>query len=51
MFNRAGAWIKPTLLGVIDDRTRRGCRLQGYLDESAQSRRTVPFALGEFKGV
>jgi putative transposase len=34
---RGGAWVKPMLLGVIDDRSRLVCHLQWYLDESAQS--------------
>jgi len=34
---RAGAWVKPMLLGVIDDRSRLVCHLQWYLDESARS--------------
>lgn len=33
----AGLWIKPMLLGVIDDRSRLLCHLQWYLDETAQS--------------
>ncbi len=33
----AGAWVKPMLLGVIDDRSRLVCHLQWYLDESAAS--------------
>jgi putative transposase len=37
VLTRAGAWIKPMLLGVIDDRSRLVCHLQWYLDESAQS--------------
>lgn len=34
---RTGAWIKPMLLGVIDDRSRLVCHLQWYLDETAES--------------
>jgi transposase InsO family protein len=37
VLTRAGAWVKPMLLGVIDDRSRLVCHLQWYLDESAQS--------------
>ena len=32
-----GAWVKPYLLGVIDDRSRLICHLQWYLDETAHS--------------
>jgi putative transposase len=32
-----GAWVKPLLLGVIDDRSRLVCHLQWYLDETAES--------------
>lgn len=34
---RAGTWVKPMLLGVIDDRSRLICHLQWYLDETAES--------------
>ena len=37
VLTRAGAWIKPMLLGVIDDRSRLVCHLQWYLDETSQS--------------
>lgn len=37
VLNRAGAWVKPMLLGVIDDRSRLVCHLQWYLDETAES--------------
>jgi putative transposase len=33
----AGAWAKPFLLGVLDDRSRLVCHLQWYLEETAQS--------------
>jgi transposase InsO family protein len=33
----SGEWIKPMLLGVIDDRSRLVCHLQWYLDETAAS--------------
>ena len=35
--SRAGHWVKPMLLGVIDDRSRLCCHLQWYLDETAES--------------
>jgi transposase InsO family protein len=34
---RSGHWVKPLLLGVIDDRSRLVCHLQWYLDETAES--------------
>ncbi len=37
VLTRAGAWVKPMLLGVIDDRSRLVCHLQWYLDETAES--------------
>ena len=37
VLTRVGAWVKPMLLGVIDDRSRLVCHLQWYLDETAQS--------------
>jgi transposase InsO family protein len=37
VLTRAGVWVKPMLLGVIDDRSRLVCHLQWYLDETAQS--------------
>lgn len=37
VLTRSGTWIKPMLLGVIDDRSRLVCHLQWYLDETAQS--------------
>ena len=36
VLTRAGQWIKPMLLGVIDDRWRLACYLQWYLDETAE---------------
>lgn len=33
----AGAWAKPFLLCILDDRSRLVCHLQWYLDETAQS--------------
>jgi len=32
-----GQWLKPQLLGVLDDRSRLCCHLQWYLDETAES--------------
>jgi putative transposase len=32
-----GTWVKPLLLGVLDDRSRLVCHLQWYLDETAES--------------
>lgn len=32
-----GEWVKPMLMGVIDDRSRLVCHLQWYLDETAES--------------
>ena len=37
VLTRAGTWVKPMLLGVIDDRSRLVCHLQWFLDETAQS--------------
>ncbi len=37
VLTRQGAWVKPMLLGVIDDRSRLVCHLQWYLDETAES--------------
>ena len=37
VLGRAGNWVKPLLLGVIDDRSRLVCHLQWYLDETAES--------------
>ena len=37
VLTRAGTWVKPLLLGVIDDRSRLVCHLQWYLDETAES--------------
>ena len=33
----AGAWTKPQLLGILDDRSRLCCHLQWYLDETAEA--------------
>ena len=32
-----GQWLKPRLLGVLDDRSRLCCHLQWYLDETAEA--------------
>jgi putative transposase len=37
VLTRTGAWVKPQLLGVLDDRSRLLCHLQWYLVEDAQS--------------
>ncbi|MHB8390057.1 MAG: transposase family protein [Acidobacteriaceae bacterium] len=37
VLTRQGAWVKPMLLGVIDDRSRLVCHLQWYIDETAES--------------
>ena len=37
VLNRAGVWVKPMLLGIIDDRSRLVCHIQWYLDETAES--------------
>jgi transposase InsO family protein len=37
VLTRTGTWVKPMLLGVIDDRSRLVCHLQWYLDETAES--------------
>jgi transposase InsO family protein len=33
----AGEWLTPFLLGILDDRSRLGCHLQWYLDETTGS--------------
>lgn len=37
VLTRAGEWVKPMLLCVLDDRSRLVCHLQWYLNETAQS--------------
>ena len=37
VLGRSGQWVKPLLLGVIDDRSRLVCHLQWYLDETTES--------------
>lgn len=34
---RDGRWVKPILLGILDDRSRLACHVQWYLDETAES--------------
>ena len=55
VLSRTGAWVRPLLLGVLDDRSRLACHLQWYLDETAETlvhglaqalqKRAVPRAL------
>ena len=37
VLTRTGAWGRPRLLGVLDDRSRLACHLQWYLDETAET--------------
>jgi putative transposase len=37
VLSRTGAWVRPLLLGVLDDRSRVACHLQWYLDETAET--------------
>jgi putative transposase len=37
VLSRTGAWARPLLLGVLDDRSRVVCHLQWYLDETAET--------------
>ena len=37
VLSRTGAWGRPRLLGVLDDRSRLACHLQWYLDETAET--------------
>ena len=32
-----GHWVKPLLLGILDDHSRLACHVQWYLDESAET--------------
>jgi transposase InsO family protein len=51
----AGEWVRPIVLGVVDDRSRLTCHIQWYLSESAETlvhglsqafqRRALPRAL------
>lgn len=37
VLTRAGEWVKPLLLCVMDDRSRLVCHLQWYLDETCET--------------
>jgi len=37
VLSRTGAWVRPLLLGVLDDHSRVACHLQWYLDETAET--------------
>lgn len=37
VLTRAGRWVTPHLLGVLDDRSRLACHTQWYLTESAET--------------
>lgn len=37
LLRRSGEWVKPILLGILDDRSRLVCHLQWYWDETAES--------------
>jgi putative transposase len=37
VLTRAGAWVTPHLLGVLDDRSRLACHVQWYLAETAET--------------
>lgn len=37
VLSRTGAWVRPRLLGVLDDRSRLAGHLQWYLDETAET--------------
>jgi transposase InsO family protein len=37
VLTRAGTWVKPLALAILDDRSRLACHVQWYLDESAES--------------
>ncbi len=37
VLSRTAAWVRPLLLGVLDDRSRLACHLQWYLDETAET--------------
>jgi transposase InsO family protein len=37
VLTRTGAWVRPRLLGVLDDCSRLACHLQWYLDETAET--------------
>jgi putative transposase len=37
VLTQEGLWVKPLLLGVMDDRSRLACHLQWYREETAES--------------
>jgi transposase InsO family protein len=37
VLSRTGAWVRPRLLGMLDDCSRVACHLQWYLDETAET--------------
>jgi putative transposase len=37
VLTRAGQWVTPIALAILDDRSRLACHLQWYLDQTAQS--------------
>ena len=37
VLTRAGAWVKPMALAILDDRSRLACHVQWYLDETTAS--------------
>jgi transposase InsO family protein len=37
ILGRDGGWLKPILLGILDDRSRLVCHAQWYLDETVES--------------
>ena len=37
VLSRTGVWVRPMLLGVLDDCSRVACHLQWYLDETAET--------------
>lgn len=37
VLTRAGAWVKPMALAILDDRSRLACHVQWYLNETTES--------------
>lgn len=37
VLTRAGTWVKPLALAILDDRSRLACHVQWYLDETTES--------------
>lgn len=37
VLTRAGTWVKPLALAVLDDRSRLACHVQWYVDETSES--------------